>query len=62
MSREASVARKTKETDIRLRLDVDGTGASNIRTGTDWSQQAYLKASNADACLFVSANLPAVFG
>ena len=33
MSREASVARKTKETDIRLRFNVDGAGRSEIRTG-----------------------------
>lgn len=33
MSRESSVERKTKETDIRLRFRVDGTGLSNIRTG-----------------------------
>lgn len=33
MSREAKVERKTKETDIRLRFDVDGTGLSNIKTG-----------------------------
>ncbi|MFM8458863.1 MAG: imidazoleglycerol-phosphate dehydratase HisB [Chthoniobacterales bacterium] len=33
MSREAKVDRKTKETDIRLRFNVDGTGQSNIKTG-----------------------------
>ena len=33
MSREATVARKTKETDIRLHFNVDGSGQSNIRTG-----------------------------
>ncbi len=31
--REASIDRKTAETDITLRLALDGTGASNISTG-----------------------------
>lgn len=31
--RIAEIARKTRETDIRLRLDLDGTGRSTIRTG-----------------------------
>ena len=33
MSRTAEVTRNTKETQIRVRLDVDGTGASTISTG-----------------------------
>ncbi|HEY1415562.1 MAG TPA: imidazoleglycerol-phosphate dehydratase HisB [Caulobacteraceae bacterium] len=33
MSRIAEVARDTKETRIRVRLDLDGTGASKISTG-----------------------------
>lgn len=33
MERKATVERKTKETDIRLRLDLDGRGVSEIRTG-----------------------------
>jgi imidazoleglycerol-phosphate dehydratase len=33
MSRTATVARKTAETDIRLILDLDGTGRAEIRTG-----------------------------
>ena len=33
MSRTAEVARDTKETRIRVRLDLDGTGASKISTG-----------------------------
>jgi len=33
MSREATVNRKTRETDIRLHFSVDGTGQSNVRTG-----------------------------
>ena len=33
MSRAAEVRRDTKETQIRVRLDVDGTGASDIATG-----------------------------
>ena len=32
-SRRAVVERKTRETDIRLALDLDGTGKSRIRTG-----------------------------
>jgi imidazoleglycerol-phosphate dehydratase len=30
MARAAEISRKTKETDIRIRLDLDGTGASKI--------------------------------
>jgi imidazoleglycerol-phosphate dehydratase len=33
MPRTAEVTRNTKETQIRVRLDVDGTGASTISTG-----------------------------
>ena len=33
MSRSASIQRKTKETDIALSLNIDGTGTSNIHTG-----------------------------
>ncbi len=33
MTREATVVRKTKETDITLRLQIDGTGRSDISTG-----------------------------
>ena len=33
MSRDASVIRKTKETDINLTLHIDGSGKSNISTG-----------------------------
>jgi imidazoleglycerol-phosphate dehydratase len=31
--RAATIQRKTKETDIRIRLDLDGTGVSKISTG-----------------------------
>lgn len=31
--REASVARKTKETSVEVRLDLDGTGAYDVSTG-----------------------------
>ena len=33
MSRTAEVVRETKETQIRVRIDLDGTGASKISTG-----------------------------
>lgn len=33
MSRNASVNRKTKETDISMKLNIDGAGKSNIQTG-----------------------------
>jgi imidazoleglycerol-phosphate dehydratase len=33
MPRTATVARKTAETDIRLTLDLDGTGRADVRTG-----------------------------
>jgi imidazoleglycerol-phosphate dehydratase len=33
LSRQARVERKTKETDIVLQLNIDGTGASKIQTG-----------------------------
>ena len=31
--RSATITRKTKETDISLRLVIDGTGKTNISTG-----------------------------
>ena len=31
--RVSEITRKTAETDIRLRLDLDGTGRSDIHTG-----------------------------
>ena len=33
MTRTATISRKTAETDIRLTLDLDGTGAAQIATG-----------------------------
>ena len=33
MSRQAEVVRNTKETQVRVRVDLDGTGASKIATG-----------------------------
>ncbi len=36
MSRTAQITRATKETDIALTLDLDGTGASTIATGVDF--------------------------
>ena len=32
-SRKASVERTTRETDIRLHLDLDGEGRASVRTG-----------------------------
>jgi len=32
MIRTATIARKTKETDVRLRLNLDGTGAARVKT------------------------------
>ena len=33
MAREASIERNTKETEIKLKLNLDGTGYSDIITG-----------------------------
>ena len=33
MPRTAEIARKTKETDIKVRIDLDGRGVNNIDTG-----------------------------
>ena len=33
MGRRAEISRKTHETDIRLSLDLDGNGESEVRTG-----------------------------
>ena len=33
MSRQAEIKRATKETDIRLKLDLDGEGKSSVSTG-----------------------------
>jgi imidazoleglycerol-phosphate dehydratase len=33
MSRKATISRKTKETQIELSLDIDGTGANTVSTG-----------------------------
>lgn len=33
MGRSAEIARKTKETDVRVRIDLDGTGLAETRTG-----------------------------
>ena len=33
MSRQAEVVRNTKETQIRVRVDLDGTGAAKVATG-----------------------------
>ena len=36
MTREASVERNTKETEIKLKINLDGTGYSDIETGVDF--------------------------
>lgn len=33
MTRKASIARKTRETDVQITIDLDGVGATNITTG-----------------------------
>ena len=33
MSRKAAIARKTRETDIKLSLDLDGSGVTKLKTG-----------------------------
>jgi imidazoleglycerol-phosphate dehydratase len=33
MTRRAEASRKTKETDVRVRIDLDGTGQAQIKTG-----------------------------
>lgn len=33
MAREASIERNTKETQIQMKLNIDGTGRSDISTG-----------------------------
>ena len=33
MARTATIARKTGETDVRLTLDLDGTGKADVSTG-----------------------------
>ncbi|MBL7176182.1 MAG: imidazoleglycerol-phosphate dehydratase, partial [Desulfobacteraceae bacterium] len=33
MGREAKIERKTKETEVRLKLNLDGSGLSKVDTG-----------------------------
>ncbi len=33
MSRRAEARRQTKETEVRVRIDLDGTGQSQVKTG-----------------------------
>jgi len=41
MPRKATIDRKTKETDIRIALNLDGTGVSNIRTGVPFMDHMF---------------------
>ena len=36
MTRNANVSRKTSETDINIKMDLDGTGKYNISTGVNF--------------------------
>jgi imidazoleglycerol-phosphate dehydratase len=41
MPRKAMIERKTKETDIRITLDLDGTGVFSIRTGVPFMDHMF---------------------
>ena len=41
MAREASAERNTKETEIKLKINLDGTGYSDIETGVGYAGWVY---------------------
>ena len=56
MERKATVERKTKETDVNLRLDLDGRGLSEIRTGIPFMDHMLtLMAAHGFIDIYVSA-------
>ena len=60
MSRTAEIARKTKETDIKVRIDLDGRGVNNIDTGIgffDHMLTALSKHSGIDMDIFCKGDL-----
>lgn len=60
MAREASVGRNTKETEIKLKLDLDGTGYSDIETGVgffDHMLDGFTRHGLFDLCVRVHGDL-----
>ena len=58
--RKAQIIRKTAETDIRLSLDLDGTGASNCKTGSgflDHMLTLFAKHSRIDLDVYCDGDL-----
>ena len=58
--RKASIERKTKETDIKINLNIDGTGKSQIKTGLhffDHMLDQLSKHSGVDLSIFVDGDL-----
>ncbi len=41
MARKATIDRKTKETDIKISLNLDGTGAYSIRTSVPFMDHMF---------------------
>ena len=60
MAREASVERNTKETEIKLKLNLDGTGYSDIETGVgffDHMLDCFTRHGLFDLCVRVHGDL-----